>query len=105
MRSVTTKRKPDGISQEDWDAVDSPPLASEFIARMRPSRERMPPELFEKLVRTYKERQAQEAAEREDVTLSLDRDVVRHFKKGGGDWRGRMSAALRQAAQVKRDAG
>jgi uncharacterized protein (DUF4415 family) len=56
-------------------------------------------------VRAYKERQAQEAKEREDVTLSLNSDVVCHFKKGGGDWRGRMSAALRQAAQVKRDAG
>ncbi len=99
---MTTKRKPDDISQEDWDAVDSPPLSSEFIARMRPSRERMPPELFERLVRAYDERQAAEAKEREEVTLNLDRGVVEHFKAGGGDWRGRMSAALRQAAQVKR---
>ena len=101
---MTTKRKPDDISQEDWDAVDSPPLSSEFIARMRPSRERMPPELFEKLVRTNEEWQAQQAKEREEVTLSLDLGVVEHFKAGGGDWRGRMSAALRQAARVKRSA-
>jgi uncharacterized protein (DUF4415 family) len=103
---VTTKKKPDDISQEDWDAVDSPPLTSEMIARMRPSRERMAPELFEKLVRAQKEREAQEAAEREDVTLSVDRDVLQHFKAEGGDWRARMSAALRHAARVKRgDAG
>jgi uncharacterized protein (DUF4415 family) len=101
---VITKKKPDDISQEDWDAVDSPPLTSEMIARMRPSRERMAPELFEGLVRAFNERQAQEAAEREDVTLSLERDVVQHFKAGGGDWRARMSAALRHAAQVKRGA-
>ena len=99
---MTTKSKPDDISQEDWDAVDSPPLSSEFIARMRPSRERMAPELFEKLVRTNEEWQARAAKEREDVTLSVERGVVEHFKAGGGDWRRRMSAALRQAAQVKR---
>ena len=63
----------------------------------------MPPHLFEKLVQAhYESMQAQVAKEQEDVTLSLDRDVVRHFKRGGGDWRGRMSAALRQAVQVKR---
>jgi uncharacterized protein (DUF4415 family) len=71
---------------------------------MRPSRERMPPELYEKLVKAYKERQAKEAGAQEEVTLSVDHDVVERFKEGGGDWRGRMSAALRQAAQVKRDA-
>jgi uncharacterized protein (DUF4415 family) len=94
------KKKPDDIAQEDWDAVDSPPLSGKMLRNMRPARESMPPHLYEKLVRAYKERQ-----EREDVTLSLDRDVVQHFKKGGGDWRGCMSAALRQAAQVKRGAG
>ena len=62
----------------------------------------------EKLVRCNEEwqaRQAAEAKEREEVTLSLERGVVERFKAGGGDWRGRMSAALRQAAQVKRSAG
>jgi len=72
---------------------------------MKPARESMPPHLYEKLVQAFKARQAQEAKEREDVTLSVERGVVEHFKEGGGDWRGRMSAALRQAAQVKRDAG
>lgn len=101
----TQKKKPDHISQEDWDAVDSPPLTEKMLRNLRPVRETMPPHLYEKLVRANKEHEAREAAEREDVTLSLDRDVVRHFKKGGGDWRGRMSAALQQAAEVKRSAG
>jgi uncharacterized protein (DUF4415 family) len=98
----TRKKKPDHIAQEDWDAVDSPPLTETMLKNLRPARESMPPHLYEKLVRAQKEREAQEAAEREDVTLSLDRDVVRHFKAEGGDWRARISAALRHAAQVKR---
>jgi uncharacterized protein (DUF4415 family) len=98
------KKKPDHISQEDWDAVDSPPLTETMLRNMRPASETMPPHLYEKLVRAYDERQALAAKELEDVTLSLDTDVVRHFKRGGGDWRGRMSAALRQAVQVKRSA-
>ncbi len=72
------KKKPDHIAQEDWDAVDSPPLTTKMLRNMRPARESMPPELFEKLVRAYDERQAAEAKEREEVTLSLDRDVVEH---------------------------
>ena len=36
------KLKPDNIAQEDWDAVDSPPLSSAFIAGMRPARETSP---------------------------------------------------------------
>ncbi len=99
------KKKPDHIAQEDWDAVDSPPLTETMLRNLRPARESMPPHLYEKLVQGFKERQAREAKEREDVTLSVERGVVEHFKEGGGDWRGRMSAALRQAAQVKRDAG
>ncbi|MGO9483409.1 MAG: BrnA antitoxin family protein [Rhodomicrobium sp.] len=95
------KKEPDHIAQEDWDAVDSPPLTKTMLRNMKPTRERMPPELFEKLVRAFDERQAAEAKEREEVTLSLDRGVVEHFKAGGGDWRGRMSAALRQAARDK----
>ncbi len=99
------KKKPDHIAQEDWDAVDSPPLTEKMLRNLRPASESMPPHLYEKLVRAYEERQAQEAKEREEVTLNVERGVVEHFKEGGGDWRGRMSAALRQAAQVKRSAG
>ncbi|MGO8954432.1 MAG: BrnA antitoxin family protein [Rhodomicrobium sp.] len=98
------KKKPDHITQEDWDAVDSPPLTEKMLRNLRPTREVMPPHLFEKLVRAHEERQAQAAKEHEEVTLSVERGVVEHFQAGGGDWRGRMSAALRQVAQVKRDA-
>ncbi len=76
-----------------------------MLRNLKPASEIMPPHLLEKLVRFNAEWQARQAKEQEEVTLSLDRGVVEHFKAGGGDWRGRMSAALRQAAQVKRSAG
>jgi uncharacterized protein (DUF4415 family) len=93
----TRKKKPDHIAQENGDAVDSPPLTETMLKNLRPARDSMPPQLYEKLVRAQKEREAKEAAVREDVTLSLDRDVVQHFKAEGGDWRARMSAALRES--------
>jgi len=55
---------------------DSPPLTGDFIARMRPGRGTMPLHLYEKLLKAYEERRARKAREREDVTLSLDRDAV-----------------------------
>jgi hypothetical protein len=58
------KKKPDHIAQEDWDAVDSPPLTEAMLRNLKPTRERMPPELFEKLVRANEEWQAQHAKER-----------------------------------------
>jgi hypothetical protein len=35
-------KKPDHISQEDWDSVDIPPLTDEQLARLRPAREIFP---------------------------------------------------------------
>ena len=96
-----SKRKPDHISQEDWDAVDSPPLSSEFIAKMRPCRESMPPEIFAKLT---KGRGPQKAPTKEQVSLRVDRDVLDYFRSTGKGWQGRINAALRRAIKVKADA-
>ena len=35
-------RKPANITHKDWDAVDSPPLSEEQLARLRPAREAFP---------------------------------------------------------------
>jgi uncharacterized protein (DUF4415 family) len=94
------KKKPDHISQEDWDSVESPPLTETMLRNLKPSRERMPKHLFDKLVQAQQQR-AGEA--KEDVTLSVDREVIEHFKAKGADWRNRMSAALRQAVRMKRE--
>ena len=39
---MRTKRKPEEISQEDWDAVDSPELTEDMLTRMRPASEAVP---------------------------------------------------------------
>ena len=36
---MRTRKKPSHIKQEDWDAVDSPPLTDEELAALRPLRE------------------------------------------------------------------
>jgi uncharacterized protein (DUF4415 family) len=38
-----------GYTKEDWDAVDSPELTDEELARMRPAREVLPPKFFDAL--------------------------------------------------------
>jgi|AraplaMF_Cvi_mMS_1032046.scaffolds.fasta_scaffold11175_4 uncharacterized protein (DUF4415 family) len=88
------KRKPDHISQEAWDAVDSPPLTDEMLRRMRPLAETNP-ELIA-AVRRY--RGQQKAPTKQMVTLRLDPDVVEAFRATGAGWQGRMNDALRKAA-------
>jgi uncharacterized protein (DUF4415 family) len=88
------KRKPDHISQEAWDAVDSPPLTDEMLRSMRPMSETNP-ELIA-AVRRY--RGEQKAATKKMVTLRLDPDVVEAFRATGTGWQRRMNDALRKAA-------
>lgn len=88
-----------GYTQEDWDAVDSPPLTDEELARMRPAREVMPPEFFEAIEEMRKARgRPKVEAPKVAVTLRLDPDVLDRFKASGKDWRSRMAEELRKAA-------
>lgn len=89
-----TKRKPDHISQEAWDAVDSPPLTDEMLRSLRPIAETDPD-----LVAAYRRyRGQQKAAIKKMVTLRLDPDVVEAFRATGTGWQRRMNDALRKAA-------
>jgi uncharacterized protein (DUF4415 family) len=77
------KRRPAGISAADWNAVDSPPVSSKLIARMRPARRGRPP-LGE--------------VSKEQVTLRLDADVLARFRDTGMGWQTRINDALRKSA-------
>ncbi|MBO0905556.1 hypothetical protein [Jiella sonneratiae] len=70
---------------------DNPPLTDEELDRMRPARDVMPRELFEKLTGTK--------------AVFVPEAVVAHFKeKFGPDWEEEMRDVLRAAADRKDEA-
>ena len=93
---MSGKKKPDAISQEDWDAVDSPELTDDQLAAMRPAGDVLP-DVVEAFRKT---RGQQKAPTKQQVTLRLDQDVVQHFKQDGAGWQTRINAALRTMITV-----
>jgi len=88
-------RKPDHISQEDWDAIDFPPLTDEQLARLRPAREVFPDLKFPE----PRTRGPQKLPTKVQTTIRLDRDVITHFRAFGRGWQGRMNDALRRVVE------
>lgn len=89
------KKKPDDISQEDWDSVDSPEWTAEDFARARPARE-----VFAELgweMPKPRSRGPQKAPTKVQTTLRLDREVVEHFRAAGRGWQGRINDTLKKA--------
>lgn len=86
------KRKPKHITQENWDAVESPPLTDEQLAGMRPAPETHP-EIVERYRRT---RGPQKAPRKVATTIRLDADVVEYFKAQGRGWQTRINEKLRE---------
>jgi len=66
------KRKPENIAQEDWDAVDSPPLSDSLLSAMKPVGERHP-EIPPRV------RGPQKAPRKVPVALRLDPSIVNAF--------------------------
>ena len=83
------KKKPDHITQEDWDAVDSPPLSEELMSKMRPVRERHPD-------MPRRVRGPQRQPTKVPVSIRLSPEVVEYFKASGKGWQGRIDEALRE---------
>ena len=71
---------------EDWD---NPELTDADIARMRPAREVLSPEVYARL------------AGLGEVGLKLPAETIRAFAEEGDDWRERMAEALNEAARKK----
>jgi uncharacterized protein (DUF4415 family) len=89
---MKTKRKPDHISQEDWDAVDSPELTDEILKLMRPASEAVP-----EIVEVYRRSRGRppKTTTKVPTTLRLDADIVESFRRTGRGWQTRMNEALR----------
>jgi uncharacterized protein (DUF4415 family) len=89
------KKKPDHISQEDWDAVDSPPLSEKILAKMRPARE-VAPELIALQEHLRKQRGRPKSVNPKIATqIRLSSEVVEFFKAQGRGWQTRIDAVLR----------
>lgn len=89
--------KPENITRDAWDSVDSPELTEDELARMKPAREALKPALFEKLT---KGRGPQKTPTKEAVSLRLDRDVVEHFRSMGPGWQTKINDILRERAAL-----
>lgn len=91
-------RKPDHISHEAWDAVDSPELTDEKLAKLRPAGDVLRPALLEKLTRP---RGPQKTPTKAAVSLRLDRDVIDHFRAKGSGWQTKINDVLRKSAKAE----
>ena len=92
------KKKPDHVSQKDWDDVDIPELTDEDFARMRPAREVLPALIGEKpAAELIKQRgRPKKAQPKKAVSLRIDPEVIDYFKSTGRGWQSRIDAALKE---------
>ena len=85
------KKKPDHISQEDWDSVDVPEWTEGMFRKARPAREVFPDiDSFPK----PRPRGPQKSPTKVQTTIRLDRAVVDHFRRAGPGWQSRVNDTL-----------
>ncbi|HSC18383.1 MAG TPA: BrnA antitoxin family protein [Rhizomicrobium sp.] len=86
-----SKGRPKHISQEDWNAVDSPPLTAEQWKHARPFKEVMP-----EFVEAWRRSRGRPRTPNPKtlVSLRLDSDVLDAFKAEGPGWQTRINKVL-----------
>lgn len=84
-------KKPDYISQEDWDSVDVPEWTDEEIANARPAIEVLP-EIVEEYRRT---RGQQKDPTKEQVSIRLSPEVLDYFRGQGKGWQTQIDDILK----------
>ena len=93
-----SKKKPAGVSQKDWESVDSPEWTAEDFQRARPAMEVLPPALYTALAAQRKrgQRGPQKTATKVPTKLRIDLEVLQAYKATGRGWQTRMNEVLRQ---------
>lgn len=81
------KKKPDHIEQEDWDAVESPPLPNKMLSRMKPVR-KLHPNMPSRV------RGPQKKPTKKQLTIRLNQDVVEYFESQGKGWQTKVNEVL-----------
>jgi uncharacterized protein (DUF4415 family) len=81
---------------------DNPIVDERLFARMRPAVEVAP-----ELVRRARGQRGPQKSKpvKTLVSLRLDPEVIRHFRRGGPGWQSRINQALRRAAKLSKSAG
>ena len=78
-------------------------LLSQDMKRLRPASDSLPPALLDALPKRKRgERGRQKAPTKAQITLRVDKDVLRFFRSAGPGWQTRINRVLRNAM---RDAG
>lgn len=82
-----------------WDTVeldedDAPELTDEILARARPAREVMPPDIQANFRKAGRPRSADP---KRQVTLRLDPEVIERWRAKGPGWQTEINATLRKA--------
>ena len=92
------------MTPDDFYSVDSPPIPTEIIRKMRPVRKKFPD--MPRFIRSHtigdveewkKEltpRGPQKAPTKTKVTIRLSPEIVEHFKSQGKGWQSRVNEAL-----------
>jgi len=85
------KRKPDHITQADWDAVDIPDMGNIPFNGIH-TEGRTPAAIAAAVARRGK----QKKPTRQSTTMRLPADVIAYFKSDGKGWQSRISDVLSQ---------
>ena len=75
------------VKQEDWEAVDSPALSDEMLARMQPVKKAHPST-------PARVRGPQKAPVKTPVSIRLNPEIVDYFKAQGKGWQTRINEVL-----------
>jgi uncharacterized protein (DUF4415 family) len=80
---------------------DNPTIDERMFARMRPATEVMPD-----VVRRARGQRGPQKSKpvKTLVSLRLDPDVIKHFRRSGPGWQSRINQALRKAAKLRKSA-
>ncbi len=81
------KKKPERIKQEDWDAVESPPLSNKVLSRMQPVRKAHPNI-------PLRVRGPQKKTTKKQLTIRLNQEVVEYFESQGKGWQTKINEVL-----------
>lgn len=96
---MAKNKKPQHISQKNWDAVDSPPLSDDILAAMKPARETLPGLAEESARRKRGQRGPQKKPRKVMISLRLERSTVDAYKAAGRGYQTRMAAVLEKHAR------